>query len=48
MCTATSRRPLGANDFSKFTINVKEPNYTWIKYVSVALFVVAIRFLCCC
>ena len=48
MYTTTSRHPLGSNDFSKFNINVVEPSYAWVKYVGVALFVVAIRFLCCC
>lgn len=47
MMYTTSKRPLGANDFCKFTINVTTNSYAWVKYVALALAVVAVRFLCC-
>lgn len=47
MYTTTQHRPLGSNDFSKFSFTVHEPSYAWVKYAALALAVVALRFLCC-
>lgn len=47
MMYTTSKRPLGANDSCKFTINVTTNSYAWVKYAVVVLLAVALRFLCC-
>lgn len=43
----TSKRPLGANDFDRHPITVTTNSCAWVKYVALALAVIAIRFLCC-
>lgn len=37
----------GVNGYNPYKITVTTPSYGWLKYVAVALAVVAIRFLCC-
>lgn len=43
----TSKSPLGANTFNRYTMTVTTNSHAWVKYVALALAVVAIRFLCC-
>lgn len=43
----TSKSPIGANTFNRHSITVTTNSYEWVKYVALALAVVALRFLCC-
>ncbi len=47
MYTTATKRPLGANWDTREYIHVHTNSCAWLKYVAVAVFVVALRFLCC-